>query len=171
MATSTSGKEVEIARLLSEGTPPAELIRQGHARGTVYKVSRRRRAEHAALEPDGQAPGASDPAVEDDPEVVALKKALRMAQLERQLSEVKGPTDLDIRLSALDEGVDELYEWLNKTSGAHVKLKARVDGSPLAGIRKRFHCSCGAAGLVAATVVCTSCGLEQQQGWWPDHPG
>ena len=34
-------KEEEIAKLLSQGTPPVELIERGFVRGTVYKIAKR----------------------------------------------------------------------------------------------------------------------------------
>ena len=159
-------KEEEIAKLLSQGTPAAELVHQGYSRGPVYKVARclaeggTSNQQHlAGPEPDATDPVA-DSAVEADPEILALKKALRKAQLDRQLAEIRAPIDLETRLAKIEEEVAVLV-----ASIGHLNQQAR--GSLLVEIRQRFECSCGANGLVAAKLRCTACGSESDYGWWP----
>ena len=87
-------KEEEIAKLLTEGKTPQELVSLGYSRGWVYRVN-------ARLKPEGSTPKEGegildvgiDSTVESDPEVLELKKALRKAQLERQIAEVSGPVE------------------------------------------------------------------------------
>lgn len=105
-------KEEEIARLLSNGRTPAELIRQGHSRGTVYKVAKRL-AEGGTRQGAGQSGSLGvglDPEIESDPEILEFKKQLRKAQLERAIAEVRAPLDLKARLSKLEKAVNELTE-------------------------------------------------------------
>ena len=153
-------KEEQIARLLSQGTPPAELVHQGPAKSTVYKVARRlveRDGSHVSA--DKESPDV-DLEVENDPDIIQLKKDLRKAHLERQIAEIRAPIDLEARLTRIEEGLDEGSDALSN-------LRKRVDGSPLAGIRHLFECSCGTKGLVAVRVCCTACGKESRYGWFP----
>ena len=162
------GKEQEIAKLLSQGTPPVELIQRGFARATVYKVNRRLAQERTPTPGDsassvpGAADSVTDMTLEADPEILELKKALRMAQLERQLAEIKAPIDLEARLVRLEEHVAALLEAVDN-------LIEDVKGSPLMSIRQRFKCSCGNGGLVAVRVHCTACGSETRCDWFPDE--
>ena len=98
-----------------------------------------------------------------------LKKALRKAELERQIEEIRGPSSTESRLLALEEKAETLEAALADVIDDHHGLEQRVDGSPLSGLRERFECSCGAEGIVAARVVCTSCGRETSHGWWPKN--
>ena len=162
---SVEGKEEEIARLLSEGTAAAALVQRVYARGTVYKVAARVReggTPTARPEDDG-----IDVDVENDPEVIDLKKELRRAELERQIEEIKGPSSTETRLLALEHRLEDLEATLEGAEEAHDRLEALTGQSPLGGLRERFACSCGAEGMVAAKVVCTSCGRETSHGWWP----
>ena len=160
-------KEEEIARLLSEGTPPAELVHQGYSRGTVYKV-KRRLAEGGTTPPGPSLPGpestdpASDPALEADSEIMELKKSLRKAQLERQLAEIRAPIDLEARLTSIEEELTVIGDALTY-------LDDQLGGSPLSGLREKFECACGAKGLVAVRVYCTECNREGSYGWSPAH--
>ncbi len=108
-------KEEEIGRLLSQGASPAQLIRQGYGRSTVYKVSRRLSKEATTpLSPASAATSAIDsaldPTLEADPEIVELKKTLRKAQLQRQMAEVKAPIDLQAQLKGLEEEMKALSD-------------------------------------------------------------
>jgi hypothetical protein len=143
------GKEEEIAKLLSQGTLPAELVRQGHSRGTVYKVARRlaERGTTAPHHSDSRASEASnsayDSALEADPEILDLKKELRKAQLERQLAEMRAPIDLEDRLAKIEKDMQGLV-------GRFTHLNDKIEGSLLLGLRRVFKCACGKQGLVAA---------------------
>ncbi len=92
-------KEDQIAGLLSQGTAPAELVHQGYARSTVYKMAKRlAEMDTSQLSEDKEGPDV-DLEVENDPAIIQLKKDLRKAHLERQIAEVKAPIDLEARLS------------------------------------------------------------------------
>lgn len=156
MATSVLGKEEEIGRLLSDGAAPADLVRQGYARGTVYKVAGRLRTEATPQNSDETAQRDFDPGVENDPEIVELKKAVRRAELELQIEEIKGSSSIEVRLLALERSIQDVGTFMEEG-----------DDSPLSGLREGFQCSCGAEGLVAVRVICTCCKNETSYGWWP----
>ena len=85
-------KEEEIAGLLSQGIAPAELVRKGYARGIVYKVRGRLEQPGTAQEKGDTTvvtDSGLDPALEADPEIMELKKALRKVELERQIEEIR----------------------------------------------------------------------------------
>ena len=50
--------------------------------------------------------------VEDDPDVIQLKKDLRKAHLERQLAEIRAPIDFEDRLASIEEELKETVEAL-----------------------------------------------------------
>ena len=109
-------KEKEIASLLSEGNQAAELVRQGYARGTVYKVAQR--LGHASTTPFvGTGGDASDWNVENDPDVIQLRKAIRMAELQRQLEEIEPSVELVDRITKLEEEVSWLRDGLQYLYG------------------------------------------------------
>ena len=170
MAAKAKGKEEEIAGLLMNGSKPAELVHQGHARGTVYKVARRLREGSTPPQTGATDRTGDDQDVERDPEIVDLRKALRKAELERQIAGLNEPSKLEERLEALENEVKLLDDALSGTTEAYLSLESELDGSPLLGLRKNFKCSCGAKGMVATKVECTSCGGEVSWGWWaPDE--
>ncbi len=81
-------KEEEITELLRDGAKPAELVRQGFARGTRHKVEER--LAQQGTTPSvvmGSAPETSgsltDPVLESDPEVMLSDSPLP-ALLERR---------------------------------------------------------------------------------------
>lgn len=153
-------KEDQIAGLLSQGTAPAELVHQGYARSTVYKMAKRLAETDTSQLSENKGGPDVDLEVENDPAIIQLKKDLRKAHLERQIAEIRAPIDLEARLIRIEEELDEGSDALSI-------LREKVDGSPLAGIRQRFKCSCGTEGLVAAGVRCTNCGREATYGWHP----
>lgn len=105
-------KEKEIARLLSGGRTPAELIRDGYSRSTVYKIAKRV-AGGGTSKGSGQSGFVGvglDPEIESDPEILEFKKRLRKAQLERAIAEVRAPMDLGGRVRTLEKTVGELTE-------------------------------------------------------------
>lgn len=176
------GKEAEIARLLSEGATPVEVIALGYARSTAHKVASRLRAESARG--NGAAETSGDPDIENDPEIMKLKKAIRKAQLElekaqleRELEEIKGPSTMESLLADLKTRLADLEGKFGHDSyllGELIDfvcdyLAPQVYDCPLSGMRSRFECSCGAKGLVAAKVVCTWCNEETSFGWWRER--
>lgn len=139
-------KEEEIAQLLAEGKLPVEIVREGYARGTVYKVSGRLR-KGGATTPSESTPTLTglrpdlDPSLESDPEIVELRKAVRKADLETQLGQIKLKPDLSKRLTNLEQLLEELYE----TVGV---LEGNVQNIPISGLRDRFECGCGVLTLL-----------------------
>ena len=160
------GKEQEIAQLIGEGALPAEVVRQGYSRGTVYKVAHRLNGEGSNHSQDVetshlQQTDGLEAEVESDPEVFELRKSLRKTQLEKQIEEIKGPNELESRLMAIEqkvEGLIQLYE----------ELQEEVSTMLLSGIREKFTCTCGSAGLVAVNIKCTSCSQTVDYGWYPE---
>ena len=164
-------KENEIAGLLSQGIAPADLVRQGYARGTVYKVRRRLEQPGTAQENGGTTAVADsdmDPALEADPEIMDLKKAIRRAELEQQLADIQAPVRFEQRLATGEKTVASITTAVEGLIQEMEDVRQRVEGSPLSGLREKFRCSCGQTGLVAANVVCTSCGAGTTYGWQPD---
>ena len=167
-------KEADIARRLSEGIAPAELIRSGYARGTVYKV-RRRLEQPGTAQENGDTTAVTDsgldPALEADPEIVELRKSIRKAELEQQLADLKAPTRFEPRLVTVEKTVSSITTAVKGMLEDLVDLRHEVEGSPLSGLRHRFDCECGANGSVVARVCCTGCGREASYGWWPVESG
>ena len=170
-------KENEIARLLSEGIAPAELVRRGYTRSTVYKVNKRLQQPSTPEQPgtaqeNGDTKAVADPelnpALEADPEIMGLKKAIRKAELEQQLADLQAPTRFEPRLSTVEKTVSSIATAVKGMLEDLEDLRLRVEGSPFSGLREKFRCSCGQTGLVAAAVVCTSCGAETTYGWRPE---
>ena len=102
-------KEKQIAKLLREGKKPADLVHQGFSRGAVYKTNRRLQHGSATPSDPSTTPGFK---VENDPEAIQLKKAVRMAELQRQLGEIEQPVELVDRIAKLEEEV----RWLRDES-------------------------------------------------------
>ncbi len=102
---------------------------------------------------------APDPQVEADPEIVQLKIELRKAQLRKQLGEVGAPTELESRVVALENRMEEIFTEFRA-------LEPNVYSSPLVGFRDEYQCSCGAEDQVAARVVCLNCGETEEYSWW-----
>ena len=84
-AQAATGKEQEIALLLSQGTTPSGLVKQGFARGTVYKVAKRvgKKADTEGTLPEDHPP--TDTEIESDPEIVRLRKDLRKKFLSKRI--------------------------------------------------------------------------------------
>ena len=161
-------KQEEIAGLLSQGIPPSELVRRGYARGTVYKVARGlpKRGPPQPLV-DGicsKNPQSVDLSIESDPDVVALKKEVRMAELEGLLKEIRAPIDLEGRLEGLEQTIKKLEDSVEYHLGMLIE---DIEASPLIGLKEKFKCTCGEEGLVATKVFCTACTRETSYGWWP----
>ena len=161
-------KQEEIAKLLSDGVPPAELVRQGYTRGTVYKISgllckgRTTPLSETRPEPTDVFPDL-DPSLEADPEIVELRKAVRRAELEKQLGQIKERPEFLTRLINSEQHLEELFETV-------LLLQTEIDATPISGLQNRFQCGCGAQGLVAAKICCTECGNESSYGWFPEQP-
>ena len=174
-------KENEIAGLLSEGFPAAELVRSGYTRSTVYKVNKKvnkRLQQPSTPEQPGTAQATGDttavadagldPAIEADQEIAELRKAIRRAELKQQLADIKAPVRFEQRLATGEKTVAGITTALKGMLEDLADLRDEVEGSPLHGLREKFRCACGQTGLVAAHVVCTSCGAGTTYGWQPE---
>ncbi len=165
------GKQEQIAKLLEQGASAGELIKQGYARGTVYKVANRLKQKNEPDNGDRKSMDDLDLEIEKDPEIVEIKKALRKAVLDRQLGELQGIPSSDQRLAQLENRLNQLQRLVRGVLDTHEYLEARVAGSPLTGLRQEYECGCGAIGNVASIVICTSCGRESRFGWFPKSSG
>lgn len=166
MTAAPEGKEEEIERLLGEGSTPVELIRSGFKRGTVYKINGRMRTWARARQTDGL-DGVSDRGVEDDPEVVELKTALRKAELQKQIEEISGPSSGERRLVGLEEAVETLQYAIAEAHSDRESLDRRLRNTPLFNLREPFRCECGSQGFLEVEVTCTRCYFPRRYGWWP----
>ena len=171
MVKPREGKEEQIGRLLREGRTPAELVHEGWVRSSVYKVAKRLRTWGTPQEPGATQAEIADDAVEGDPDVLDLRKALRKAELELQIAEIKGTPMLEARVSELEEVMREVGEDLENAMSAGHRLEGRMNGLLFSGLRENFSCACGTKGFVAAGVVCTACERETRYGWWPERSG
>lgn len=169
-AQASTGKEEEIARFLSEGSTPSELVKRGFARGTVYKVARLigKKSSGEGISNDDHTP--TDAEIESDPEIVRLRKDLRKAELERKLAELNGPILFEPRLAHVESELKEFDDTLSDLYETIETMNVAARGSPLTGLRENFTCSCGAKGMVAAQIQCTACGRERSYGWFPKEP-
>jgi hypothetical protein len=124
------GKEAEIMGLLKGNVAPAELVRRGYARGTVYKVKKRLEEGGTPLpvrKDGGDVIGSVlDQDVEADEEIMELRKAIRKAQLEMQLAETGGPLLVDERVKTLEEKVVEMEAMLEEAADAYRRLAKAI---------------------------------------------
>jgi len=219
-------KGEEIIKLLVQGKTSLEIINMGYKKGTVYSAQRNwrkgednipvvgndRRDEASPLLAPQFTNKLQD--IESDPEIIQLKKEIRIAELQKHLNRAKAPNDIDIIMAAAQElgqvrrdkctheenGLCTFWDWetaddVPKYVGQPVfedegiwrimpspyycamclttleeeidGLTARFGNSPLADMRKRFSCKCGAKGMVAVSFKCTKCEQENWWGWWP----
>ena len=147
-------KEQEIAGLLRDGATPTHLVHQGYARGTVYKVHKRLRGEGGSPMGGGEVEAQVGDSLDNDPEILELKKALRKAQLQRELSAIKSDPGSEDRLGSIESRLQN--------------LEVEVNGSLLAGVPEEFECwDCGSHRTVAVTVHCTVCESTVELGTYP----
>ena len=79
------------------------------------------------LTPSSAATGSSvDQNLESDPDIMELKKAVRKAELEKQLAETIVPLDLEERLNTLEEGVEELSLMMDEAAAAYSQPKTKL---------------------------------------------
>jgi ribosomal protein S27AE len=100
--------------------------------------------------------------LENDPEIIKLKKELIKAELKRKIRENKLPFELEKQIKELKERINELDENL-------AELMDTVYNIPIVNI-KEYKCeNCGKKGLVAIHAKCTNCGKEFWWGFWPEE--
>ena len=114
----------QIEELLRDGKSSRQVIDMRYNPSSVYKVQRRVRAMARAPITEGNDPTPPtaglgdeqrDPEVESHPEVIELKRELRMAQLQSQIAAVRVPAGTEKRLDSLEKTVSEMAElvvWL-----------------------------------------------------------
>lgn len=101
----------EIAQHLKQGKTMKDLLALGYKKGTINTVQRKLRQQGIRTEShkgNGQhpaTPGTAQaeayPEVDNDQEIIQLKKEIRKAQLERELRELKAPLELEAKVRAL----------------------------------------------------------------------
>ena len=107
-------KTEEIAQLLAQGKSLKEIISMGYKKGTVYSVQRKYRKgriitterinnKNRTFPKHTPANINLDIEIESDPEIFRLKKEIRKVELEKQLSRIKIPPDVEIIMAAAHE--------------------------------------------------------------------
>ncbi|MDD5605507.1 MAG: hypothetical protein PHX29_06350, partial [Dehalococcoidales bacterium] len=94
-------KSQEIKVKLEEGATPKELIKYGYKPGLVYKVNRQVKdntMDCKALSSSQQQADITieNSSLESEPEVIALKKAIRVAKLKKKLTEINAPLEIEL---------------------------------------------------------------------------
>ena len=114
-------KSDEIIKLLAEGKTSGEIIAMGYKKGTVYSTQRkwrRGKAEASSIVNKGSKnPAGSNQQsisalsdIESDPEIVQLKKEIRIAELNRQLAKAKAPSEVEALVTVAQEIGQEKFE-------------------------------------------------------------
>lgn len=114
-------KSDKIIQLLKEGKNSGDIIGMGYKKGTVYSAQRkwrRGKAEHSPKVEDVATDSSRSnhqavtelADIESDPEIVQLKKEIRIAELNRQLAKAKAPSEVDILVASAREIGQERYE-------------------------------------------------------------
>lgn len=160
-------KEQEIKQRLQNGVSPSALVNEGYSRGTVYKVRKRLDTGGGTPSSDRDQQSDIDPVIENDPDIVGLRKEIRLAELHRELDGIGGEPTIGQRVELLESGLTTLADIINSLKSGCDNLQKQVSASPLSGLRQEFQCGCGEAGSVAVTVHCTACGDESAWGWFP----
>jgi hypothetical protein len=133
-----------VEHLLRQGRKPVELVELGFPKSVVTKVRRQLREEKAAQHTD----------------------VLKGNDVKDHLA---GLAALRDELAVMHEKLVSLESHLQGMDKAIKALKARLDGTPSAGLKARFECThCGAQGLLATYIKCTKCGNANWWGWWPE---
>ena len=168
-------KTQDITEKLQSGLSTAQVIALGFNPSLVYKVNRdikkgiKREINSKNSKVSGENNLKDNVDIENDPDIMALKKELRKAELERQLAEIKVPIGLESRIEALEEKVEEPNDQLDYLFSEYIDLRSLVDNTPLSGLLGRFKCSCGEKGMVAVPVQCTACEQEILYGHFPER--
>jgi hypothetical protein len=120
---------------------------------TPTNLDKIRAREEAAAAAGAAAPTADNGALID--------LAARVARLEASASQ--GGTGA--------AGIQGLLAQIQELAGQVASMKAGMQGTVGYAARQNFVCRrCQQQGNVAAKLNCTSCGEENQWGWWPPQP-
>jgi hypothetical protein len=133
-------KSDEITKLLAQGKTSHEIISMGYKKGTVFGAQRKFRQNNATPHvtnnkvaqakkpPPIKQPINTTIDIESDPEIVQLKKEIRIAELRKQLGIAKAPSEMEVLIAAAlqcgelrqeecehkENGVCALYEWSSR---------------------------------------------------------
>lgn len=108
MTTTGNGKEEMIVQRLREGASPTQLIGDGYAKSTIYKIAGRL-SKDSGKTPPMTPTTMAESLFDTDPEVQALRKQIVMAKLQKELDQLERHPDLETRLRNL-EGTVEIME-------------------------------------------------------------
>ncbi|MBE0481370.1 MAG: hypothetical protein IBX68_10385 [Dehalococcoidia bacterium] len=133
-----------VEHLLRKGRSPEELLELGFSKVVVTKVRRQLRQEKASRHAKAPKGGGGTKVLPQ----VTVRSAEEAAAMPQRL------TSMESGLKAIEGRVEE--------------LEARLSGTPVLGLRRRFKCQCGATGLLAVRIQCTRCGRETWWGWFPE---
>ena len=92
------------------------------------------------------------------------------AHLERLQQKQSETADYGAAILQLEEKLEATARHLREMDGRVTTVSRKLQDTPSYGVRGDFTCeSCGAHGLTAVPLRCTSCGKEGWWGWWPSH--
>ena len=93
--------------------------------------------------------------------------AAHLQRLERRQNDT---ADFGAAILQLEEKLEAAARHLRDMDGRVTTVSRKLQDTPSYGVRGDFTCeSCGAHGLTAVPLRCTSCGKEGWWGWWPSH--
>ena len=96
-----------------------------------------------------------------------VELAAHLHQLEQKQNET---ADSGAAILQLEEKLEAAARHLREMDGRVTTVSRKLQDTPSYGVRGDFTCeSCGAHGLAAIPLKCTSCGRERWWGWWPSH--
>lgn len=104
--------------------------------------------------------------LDNDPEIIAAEKALRLAELARKKREIDAPLEIESRMNVLEETVGELLED-SKTADENLDtLFNKLAANPVAvGLSKSQCINCKKTGGLAIYCLCTKCYNTSWLGW------
>ncbi len=108
-------------------------------------------------------------AIAHDPEILNLVKEKHLVRLRREIEEMQAPLDTEQSLGKVKERLGTMGERIDSLEATLSDLQARLKGSLLIGIRRRFECECGSSGCVEVPLMCTNCGKGTRWGWRPQE--
>jgi len=106
--------------------------------------------------------------LENDPDILKMKKELEIAKLRRQIREEEAPLELEIELNKLEEQILKHRDWLLRLSDWQKKTNEWVNwvNNSIALTLENYKCQCGAQGKVGVYIKCTKCNNENCWGYF-----
>ncbi|MFC2014998.1 hypothetical protein ACFLUP_03300 [Chloroflexota bacterium] len=141
-------KTQEILEKLESGLKPAQIITEGYKSWKVYKINHDRniaknsKGRENQSEPTNKTGDDKNLDIENDPEILELKKALRKAELEKQISEIIASNDLVVKIEAIEEALKGLVEkgdtidWLFESI---IDLQTIINNPPLSELYQKHR--------------------------------